>query len=317
MMRRPFLAAVATTIVIVMSALVATLVPWSVLTGSTTEKTAVPGTPKDDRAPIERAPRYVALGSSYASGPDSSGVINTRCLRTGDDYPHQVAAALRLDLTDVSCSGSTIPDILHRAQPHRADAPQIDAVTADTDLVTVTTGGNDVGYIGRLTSISCTNQLTRATMRGVGVHCRDEPPRNPPTASDFARLEREMIAIVEAVRLRAPKAVVVIVNYPPVLDPRGTTCASVPLTPAEAATTVATFDGLRRATDAAARATASILVDAASPGADHTACSASPWVYGYRLPAPYHPNADGRRAMARLTTDAIAASGFSAPTTPR
>ena len=316
-MRRPFLAAVATTLVIVIAALVATLVPWSALTGSTTEKAAVPRTPTEQHTPARRAPRYVALGSSYASGPDSDGIINKRCLRTGDDYPHQVADALGLDLTDVSCSASIIPDILHRAQPHRADAPQIDAVTADTDLVTITTGGNDVGYIGRLTAISCTNLLTRTPMQGIGVRCRDEPPRNPPTASDFARLEVEMVAVVDAVRARAPRATVVIVNYPPVVDARATTCASLPLSPAEAATTVATFDGLRRATDAAARATASILVDAASPGADHTVCSPSPWVYGYRMPAPYHPNADGRRAMARLTTAAVEASGFTALTAPR
>lgn len=316
-MRRPFLAALVTTVAIVLVALIATLVPWSDLAGKAPEKAATPTTPAAQGTPAIGAPRYVALGSSYASGPDSSGVVDTRCLRTGDDYPHQVAAALRLALTDVSCSGSVIPDILHRAQPHRADAPQIDAVTPDTDLVTITTGGNDVGYIGRLTAISCVNQLARAATKGVGGHCRNEPPRAPPTAADFARLEREMIDVVEAVHLRAPKAVVVIVNYPPVLDSRATTCASVPLTPDEAATTVATFDGLRRATDSAARATASILVDAASPGADHTACSASPWVYGYRLPAPYHPNADGRQAMARLTTAAIEASGFTAPTSPR
>ncbi|GGF37122.1 SGNH/GDSL hydrolase family protein [Williamsia phyllosphaerae] len=316
-MRRPFLAALATTVVIVVIALIATLVPWSDLSETTSEKPAAPSTPTQRGTPAIGAPRYVALGSSYASGPDSDGVIDTRCLRTGDDYPHQVAASLRLALTDVSCSGSTIPDILHRAQPHRADAPQIDAVTADTDLVTVTTGGNDVGYIGRLTAISCANQLARAATKGVGGHCRNEPPRAPPTVADFANLEREMIGIVDAVHLRAPKAMVVIVNYPPILDSRATTCASVPLTPAEAATTVATFDGLRRATDAAARATASVLVDAATSGADHTACSASPWVYGYRLPAPYHPTADGRQAMAQLTTAAIEASGFTAPTIPR
>ncbi len=316
-MKHPLPAALATTVVIVVVALLATLIPWSHLTGVTGEKATVRSSPTIIGTPTNGSPRYVALGSSYAAGPDSNGVIDTRCMRTGDDYPHLLAAALRLTLTDVSCSGSIIPDILHRAQPARADAPQIDAVTPDTDLVTVTTGGNDVQYIGRLTAISCANELARAATTAATRHCRNEHARRPPLPADFVRLEREFVDVVDAVHRRSPHALVVIVNYLPVLDTRATTCPSVPLSPAEAATAVTTFDGLRVATAAAARATASILVDAAFYGADHTACSSAPWVYGYRMPAPYHPNADGRAAMAKLAAAAIVASGLSSSVTPR
>jgi lysophospholipase L1-like esterase len=48
---------------------------------------------------------------------------------------------------DVTCSGATTDDITSRPQqtPRRAVAPQIDAVGANTDLITITIGGNDVG----------------------------------------------------------------------------------------------------------------------------------------------------------------------------
>jgi lysophospholipase L1-like esterase len=257
---------------------------------------------------------YVALGSSYAAGPDSPDIVDRRCLRGGDDYPRRVAAAESFDLTDVSCSGSTIPDILRRAQPGRADRPQIDAVTPGTGLVTITTGGNDVHYIPRLTDLSCANQPAR--LPNQRRHCHPERPSVLSGTAEYAAVEDAMVAVVDAVRARAPRAVVVIVDYIPVLDPRGTLCAGVPLTGAEALETVRTFDRLTAATRAAARRSGAILVDAAAAAEGHTVCSSSPWVSAFTPPAPYHPNAAGRAAMADLTVGAIRDSGLFPTTQP-
>jgi hypothetical protein len=52
---------------------------------------------------------------------------------------------MKLSLTDVSCGNATTDNIL--TTPQKDHPPQIDAVTPDTKLVTITIGGNDVGYV--------------------------------------------------------------------------------------------------------------------------------------------------------------------------
>lgn len=294
----------------VVVAVVALAVPWRGDTPATDDEAMT----HDSVVVGRHSVQYVALGSSYAAGPDSTDIVDRRCLRGGDDYPRRVAAAESLDLTDVTCSGSTIPDILRRAQPGRADRPQIDAVTADTGLVTITTGGNDVHYIPRLTDLSCANQPSRQPHRP--RHCHPERPSALSTPGEYTALENAMVAVVDAVRARAPRAVVVIVDYIPVLDPEATVCAGVPLTPAEALETVQTFDRLTAATRAAAVRSGAILVDAAAAAEGHTVCSSSPWVSPFTPPAPYHPNAAGRAAMADLTLEAIRDSGLVPVSTP-
>ena len=59
--------------------------------------------------------RYVAMGSSYASGPGvthAADARDPRCSRSNDNYAHQVARTLQLDLVDVSCGGATTKHVL-------------------------------------------------------------------------------------------------------------------------------------------------------------------------------------------------------------
>ena len=65
------------------------------------------------RPPHPPAPlTYAALGDSYASGaliPTPGSADPAGCVRSNRNYPHLVAAALHLVLTDVSCGGATRP----------------------------------------------------------------------------------------------------------------------------------------------------------------------------------------------------------------
>jgi hypothetical protein len=56
---------------------------------------------------VQRGDRYVALGSSIASG---YGIANqsTFCGRSDRDYGQLVAAKLGLNLTDVSCGAAVM-----------------------------------------------------------------------------------------------------------------------------------------------------------------------------------------------------------------
>src|SRR5215218_4443114 len=92
---------------------------------------------------------YVALGSSFASGPGIDPIIDARCGRSGANYAHLVAERLGYDLVVVTCGGATIDDVLSRPQALMTGGtvpPQLEALVPDADLVTVTIGGNDVAY---------------------------------------------------------------------------------------------------------------------------------------------------------------------------
>lgn len=252
---------------------------------------------------------YVALGSSYAAGPGSPKLLDKGCLRAADNYPHRVASARGLRLTDVSCSSATTANILRTAQRPHATKPQITAVTATTDLVTITIGGNDLRYIGRVADQVCVHRMAAASLvssRSTPSGCRaGRVPAPEPSAADYADVERSMVAIVDAVRSRAPRARIVFVDYPPLVDPRAPFCSAVPLTPAEIAETTRVHAGLVAATARAARSSGALLATASAAGAAHTACSSSPWLWGIDTPSAYHLTPVGKAGVARQVLDVL------------
>ncbi|MBU3066387.1 SGNH/GDSL hydrolase family protein [Nocardia sp. NEAU-G5] len=275
------------------------------------------------QAQPQHGDRYVALGSSYASGPGIAPQIDTKCARSGVDYPHLLAQRIGADLTDVTCSGAVTADILSRGQRIRSGGtvpPQIDAVTPDTKLVTVSIGGNDLNLIGGMIGRSCRSALTAAapsvaTVPAAAVRalrtCTSFASTAEPSAAEVATLGRDLTDVVRAVRAKAPHAKVLLVQYLPVLDAHATTCPGVVMSPADASATRRTYDELVTATRAAATASGATVVD--MPDADsHTACSSTPWVNGFHNPlsgdsnsigTSYHPNQAGMQAVAdRLAT---------------
>src|SRR5215218_2054364 len=103
---------------------------------------------------------YVALGSSFASGPGIDPIIDARCGRSGANYAHLVAERLGYDLIDVTCGGATVDDVLSRPQALMTGGtvpPQLEAVGPDAELVTITVGGNDVEYL--LTLLRCSYKV--------------------------------------------------------------------------------------------------------------------------------------------------------------
>ena len=101
---------------------------------------------------LAKGDKYVALGSSIASGYGIS-VQSTDCGRSNRNYPNLIAARYGLALTDVTCGAATIPNVVDTAQG--SHPPQITSVTPDTKLITLTVGGNDIGY--NATAVSCSD----------------------------------------------------------------------------------------------------------------------------------------------------------------
>lgn len=242
---------------------------------------------------------YVAMGSSFAAGP-GVGVYEEAspapCFRSGQNYARQLAARLGMRLRDVSCSGATTA---HLTGPRDSLPPQLDALGADTRLVTVTIGGNDLGYIGRLTAGSCIGLATETG--GSAADCRPLPP--VPGEDVYGALASRMEIIAREVRRRAPAARLVFVDYLSVLPETGQ-CAGTPLPAGQADEDRRIARRLASITERVAAENQADLLKASVLSLGRDACSPEPWMHGYPRPeipvngAPYHPTLAGMTAIA-------------------
>jgi lysophospholipase L1-like esterase len=248
-------------------------------------------------APVSNS-YYVALGSSYAAGlglgPRAPGspIVSGR---TVNGYPQQLARLLKMpSFTDMSSSGSTVRHVLHGGQ--MLLGPQIDALGPDTRLVTLTAGGNDVGYVGDLTAMAYAN---RGGIVGtlVGVFWNGAKPL---AARKFSELENNLTATLGEIRRRSPHARVVVVTYPTILPESGT-CAALGISQEQAELMRAVGVKLAETTRTAATKTGVAIVDMASLSHGHDACRSDPWVNGFRpnAGADFHTTLAGARATAQ------------------
>lgn len=253
--------------------------------------------------------RYVAMGSSFAAG---SGIAPydpaapARCQRSTDNYARQLARKLALNLVDVTCGGATTAHILG---PWGELAPQADALTPDTALVTLTIGGNDVRYIGGLIAGSCLGDpaagaTAQPLCARIAAGRRSGAAMPAPNEESWGKAEAGLTNILQEIHRRSPRARIVVVDYLTVL-PDGALCLQTPLSPEMAATGRATAARLARLTaEVARRNGAEVLSASALSRAHHNACSAQPWLAGFIPPAdsrsfaPYHPNRAGMTAVA-------------------
>ena len=245
-------------------------------------------------------PEYVALGSSFAAGAglgelqEGSPLL---CSRSVGGYPQLLARQLKLSIVDMSCGGAVTNNLLNGRQYFQG--PQIRVIGTETRLVTITIGGNDVGYIGDLSMLSArnTNSLFGRLVRQFWGGPKTMEQRR------FDRLSDELGELIADIRRRAPDAQIVLATYPKILPARGT-CPRISLSRAEAQSMREVGDRLAQVSrDAAARGGV-IAVDMNTLGAKHDACSSWPWVNGWTNGgiAPFHPTKEGAKA----TADAIA-----------
>lgn len=246
--------------------------------------------------------RYVALGSSMAAGP---GILPRArgaprwSGRSARNYAHLVAERLNLDLADVTFSGATTAHLLVDRQ--RGAPPQIDALDGSETLVTITIGGNDVGYIPMLMAAA----MPRAARVLPRIRALLDRGRREEALGQVGDALREVGATV---RRRAPDARVLFVDYLTVLPPDGK--PAPPLAPADADLGRYVASRLAELTAAPAQATGCRIVRAGHASRDHHAWSTDPWTVGAGWPlpwrpAPFHPNAAGMGAVAELIVAAV------------
>jgi lysophospholipase L1-like esterase len=243
------------------------------------------------------------MGSSMAAGPGirpSADGAPFRAGRSARNYPHLVAERLGFDLVDVTYSGATTANVLTESQ-HGAP-PQVDALDGSEDLVTVTIGGNDAGYVPLLFAAGLP-RLARS-LPVLGSRLRDQLD---PDARDRALdgLAESLKEVGRRLRRKAPRAKVLFVDYLTLLPPAGT--SAPPLADSDVSVGRRVADTLERLTGEAAADTGCEVVRAAQASREHHAWSAAPWTTRFGLPfpgrpAPLHPNAAGMQVVADLVT---------------
>ena len=251
-----------------------------------------------------RVVRYVALGDSYTAGEglppfDTS---TTGCHRSEVAFPRLVKAGGSTVVTSRACTGATTAHVTETEQ-HPGVGLQIDGVAADTDLVSITIGGNDLGFAAVMSecvysSVPCTGLDDRVERALSGLR---------------PRLDR----IFRGVRDRAPDARLVVVGYPQLIaDPDRVDVESCPalLGPFSGGLRVdgdevrwlrEKGDRLAEVVRAASTAAGASYVDTAAAFAGHEACTPDPWVAGIAVPQlalSFHPTAAGHAELARLVS---------------
>src|SRR5262249_44837401 len=155
--------------------------------------------------------------------------------------------------------------------------PQLDAVTRDTDLVTIGLGGNDLRLFSRLL-VGCIRQDAATAS---GSPCKDSLGHSVPDA--LAEIEGNLVGVVRAVQHKAPRAKVLLVGYPQIVPASGR-CTDVPFASGDYAFAHDVNRGLTEAVAKASAATGVTYVDIWTASEGHDICSDDPWINGLSGP---------------------------------
>ena len=251
----------------------------------------------------DAAPRYTALGDSFAAGPlIPNPVAPLGCLKSSNNYGRIAQRTLAFaEFRDATCSGAETEDMFapQNVSPGGPNPPQLNSLSTETQLVTLTIGGNDIGFSDL--AQDCVSVLP------FGSPCRDRYTRGGDQISArIAATAPQVNAVLDEIRVRSPLAKVLVVNYSAIFPHSGSGCwPRMPVTPRDVAWLRSKHTELNAmlANQAAANGATVVDVYAASVGRDACAGSGTRWVEPYipgNAAAPLHPNLRGMQAMAAM-----------------
>ncbi|NGN66998.1 SGNH/GDSL hydrolase family protein [Streptomyces sp. A7024] len=247
---------------------------------------------------------YVALGDSYSAGSAVLPLDPTAplpCLRSLLNYPHVIAKKTGADLKDVTCGGATTEHFTAAQYP--GVAPQVNALSADTDLVTLTIGGNDNNtFVGAI--LACATAGLGSG--GKGSPCKDA---NGSKFTDdvLNKTAPAVKAAVAKVKEKAPNARIAVLGYPWILPAEKGCFPTLPVAEGDVPYLRDLQTHLNTAVEKAASGSGATFVDFAESSEGHDACQAygTRWIDPVLSTSPVHPNAYGESRMADETMKAL------------
>jgi len=237
--------------------------------------------------------KYIALGDSYAAGQGAGPYLDA-CYRSDNAYSELADQAKAIQLVvNAACSGKTTWDVVNS---------QLRQLNKSTELVTITAGGNNIGFGDIITY--CGAALTDPT----ATQACDAATAAAAAMIQSGQLTRDVISMIQSVKAAAPNAKIVVTGYPYLYDP----VAPNPADPLSVFIGQATVlaDGLDASIAAAATATGATYVDVRTVFAGHGVNSADPWINldlaNPASPDNFHPNAAGYEAyFAALSSSGV------------
>jgi lysophospholipase L1-like esterase len=227
--------------------------------------------------PATAAVNYVAMGDSYSSGLGAGSYSGGSCERSTNAYPQLWANAhAPASFAFVACSGATTSDVINN---------QLSALSGATTLVSITIGGNDVGFSNVM--ITCVLGTDSACVNAI----------NNAESQARAQLPGSLNTLFNDISARSPGARVVVMGYPEFYDlARSSGCIGLSTTKRQA------IDGGADVLDSViSGATAGhagfVYADVKGGFAGHELCDSTEWLHAvdwFNLGDSYHPTAAGQ-----------------------
>jgi lysophospholipase L1-like esterase len=248
-------------------------------------------------------PRYVALGDSFSSGEGAgsdSGAAPGRpaaCHRSKHAYAPRLAGSNRdryrfsQSRDFLACSGDEVPDVQRRQLPRMG---------SNIGVVTISIGGNDVGFASVIESCI-------ANQRPGGKTC-DRIIKDT-FRTKLPRLRTRLNTLYSQISARAPGARVIVLGYPALFEDSysAAVCYSTVLTRGARSDLRAAADTLADTIRPIAEAHGFPYVDPRGAFKDHRVCSSGEdWIHGIvgsGGPESFHPKSRGQKGFADAIRD--------------
>jgi lysophospholipase L1-like esterase len=237
---------------------------------------ALPALASGAVAHAQSSVHYVALGDSYSSGLGAGDEGDGSC----DQSPNAYTALWAQQNDPASyvteaCSGATTSDVI---------SSQLSALSSSTSLVSITIGGNDVGFSSVMET--CVLDSTSSCVSAID-QAESEMKSTLPGALDttFADINAD-----------APNARVVVLDYPELYDlSQSSGCIGLSTTDRTDLNQAA--DELDDTIQTAAQTEGDTFADVRSQFDGHQICDSDSWLHSVNwldIDESYHPTAEGQ-----------------------
>jgi lysophospholipase L1-like esterase len=251
-------------------------------------------------------PTYVALGDSYTAAP---GVPQTEqetgCLRSNGNYASLVANQLESDFVDVSCSGaSTVSLVGAQHSGDHVSPPQFAALSADTSLVTIGIGGNDLQLFQQMVGTCGQLGLSEPDGSPCRDYMADAGKKKDLLVEKIDKIGGRVKAALNGIHDRSPRARVILVGYPQPVPAKGT-CRILPIAKGDYPYVRGLVAKLNDTLRTAAKKAKVGFIDMVKASKGHDICAGQDaWVNGVNndlmRAIAFHPFAEEQQAAADL-----------------
>jgi lysophospholipase L1-like esterase len=223
-------------------------------------------------------PAYAAVGDSFAAGVGADSYLDSSCYRSSKSYPKLLDAdADKRLVAFLACSGANTSAVM----------TQIAGIPADASIVTVTVGGNDVGFADVMQNcfVLVTSTCSSKIAAGSAIATSDA-------------FKASIANVIGAIRTKAATARIVVTGYP-LLFWENSSGVNPKYTWADEVNdqTVVLNDVIEQVTVA----NGARFVDVEDDFAGHGIGSTAPWINDFRWLSSrnaFHPNSAGYVAYA-------------------